>query len=192
MASLGLHHLIQAIAGAVAEAQDKIHRFQIATVRQYFDENNRPVSVDVRLPDPHPNAEPGDERIVRVPLLSLVGPQLLSIKEAEVSFEVGLTGVDADDAPLPPPKGARPSDGTAAAAPGETDSGAAADGSDGSAADDANADWRGVGLSKVLGVDMGGAKGKGPGATAKVTLKVESQVPSDGMTRLIQHLDKLI
>jgi len=182
VANLGLHHLIQAIAGAVAEAQDKIHRFQISTVRQYFDENNRPVSVDVRLPDPHPDAEPGDERIVRVPLLSLVGPQLLSIKEAEVSFEVGLTGIDADDtSPPAPPKAAAGGDGNTDPPDGD-DAGAAP----------TTADWRGVGLSKVLGVDMGGAKGKGPGATAKVTLKVESQVPSDGMTRLIQHLDKLI
>ncbi|WP_119677801.1 DUF2589 domain-containing protein [Indioceanicola profundi] len=176
MASLGLHHLIQAIASAVAEAQDKIHRFQIATVRDYFDEKNRPKSVDVRMPSLAADAEPGDEQIVRVPLLALVGPQLLSIKEAEISFEVGLTGID--DSPAEAP--AKPNPG----AVGKDDS-----------AKDPNAGgqgWRGVGLERVLGVDVAGAKGRGPGAVAKVTLKVESQPPSDGMARLIQHLDKMI
>src|SRR3546814_3367355 len=73
VANLSLHHLIESIAGAVAAAQDKIQRFQISAVRQYFDDDNRPVSVDVRLPSLAHDAEEGDERLVRVPLLSLVG-----------------------------------------------------------------------------------------------------------------------
>lgn len=179
MANLGLHHLIQAIANAVAEAQDKIHRFQLFTVRDYFDENNRPKAVDVRMPSLSPDAEPGDERIVRVPLLSLVGPQLLSIKAAEISFEIGLTGIDDD----PPPKAAGKDAAGGKPQQDKKDTDAPAD--DGS-------DWRGVGLQRVLGVDVGGSRSRGPGAIAKVTLKVESQPPSDGMARLIQQLDKQI
>ncbi|QJE72440.1 DUF2589 domain-containing protein [Aerophototrophica crusticola] len=179
MANLGLHHLIQAIANAVAEAQDKIHRFQLSTVSDYFDENNRPKAVDVRMPSLSPDAEEGEERIVRVPLLSLVGPQLLSIKAAEINFEIGLTGIDDDD----PPKGAGAKDAK---------DGKPQDKSDSGAPDDDGSGWRGVGLQRVLGVDVGGSRSRGPGAIAKVTLKVESQPPSDGMARLIQQLDKLI
>ena len=56
MANQSLHLLIQSIAGAVAEAQDKIQRFQVSTVRQYFDEDNRPVSVEVRVTSTSPDA----------------------------------------------------------------------------------------------------------------------------------------
>ncbi len=98
-----MQELIQAIAGAVAEAQDKVQRFQISTVLRYFDEFNRPVSVDVRLPSMSHDAEPGEERLVHVPLLSLVGPQLLKIKDVDVEFEVGLGSLtDAPEVGGPP------------------------------------------------------------------------------------------
>ena len=155
MSGLTLHDLIQSIAGAVADAQDKVQRFQIATVRQYFDENNRPVSVDVRLPSLDLDAEPEDERLVHVPLLSLVGPQLLNIKDVEIQFDVALNGL-ADKTP---------SEGGEAPAEG---------------------------AHKSLSVDMGAPRDRGAGSMARVTLKVESQEPSDGMARLIQHLDKQI
>lgn len=166
MAGLTLHDLIQSIAGAVAEAQNKVQRFQIATVRRYFDENNRPVSVDVRLPSMAPDAEEFDERVVHVPLLSLVGPQLLSIKGVEIQFEVGLNGL-AD---------ATEQDGSGEGASGEGTPGGAQTGA----------------MHKSLSVDMGAPRDRGAGSQARVTLKVESQVPTDGMARLIQHLDKQI
>ena len=101
MANHSLHHLIQSIAGAVAEAQDKIQRFQMSTVRQYFDEDNRPVSVDVRLPSQAPDAAEGEERLVRVPLLSLVGSRLLTVKDMQIDFEVGLHADQSDAKPAP-------------------------------------------------------------------------------------------
>jgi len=88
LANQSFQQLIQSIAGAVAEAQDKIQRLQMSTVRQYFDEDNRPVCIDVRLPVPSTVA--GEERLVRVPLLSLVGARLLAVKDMEIAFEVGL------------------------------------------------------------------------------------------------------
>ncbi|WP_236237380.1 MULTISPECIES: DUF2589 domain-containing protein [Pseudomonas] len=101
MANHSLHHLIQSIAGAVAEAQDKIQRFQMSTVRQYFDEDNRPVSVDVRLPSQAHDAAEGEERLVRVPLLSLVGSRLLTVKDMQIDFEVGLHADQSDAKPAP-------------------------------------------------------------------------------------------
>jgi len=90
MASLSLQNLIHAIVGAVVEAQQQVQRFQIATLQGYFDEDDRPTSVDVRLPAMSSSAEEGEERILHVPLLALTGAHLLNIKEADVEFEVGL------------------------------------------------------------------------------------------------------
>ncbi|MDA8231197.1 MAG: DUF2589 domain-containing protein [Magnetospirillum sp.] len=106
-----LHDLIHAIAGAVAEAQEKIQRFQISTVRGYFDEYNRPVSVDIRLPSLSQGADADEERVVHVPLLSLAGPHLLAIKDVDVEFEIGLGGLT--DAEAPPAAGAESGQGTA-------------------------------------------------------------------------------
>lgn len=176
MSELTLHELIQAIAGAVAEAQDKIQRFQISTVRRYFDEFNRPVSVDVRLPSMSQDAEPGEERLVHVPLLALVGPQLLKIKDVDVEFEVSLGSLnEAPEDESPPPASSDavgpvpPEDGWPG--PGEKTGG---------------------GPRKILGIDIGAPRNRGTGSTARVTITVENQDPSDGMARLIQHLDKLI
>lgn len=166
MANLSLHHLIQSIAGAVAEAQDKIQRFQISSVRQYFDADNRPISVDVRLPSLSQGATEEDERMVRVPLLALVGSRLLGIKDMEISFEVGLNG---QEEPVKSTKLDEPS------GDGEADQSA----------------WP-MESHTPLSVDMGARRNGEAGPMARLTLRVESQPPSDGMARLIQHLDKLI
>lgn len=162
MANQSLHHLIQSIAGAVAEAQDKIQRFQVSTVRQYFDEDNRPVSVDVRLPSSSPDAKVGEERVVRVPLLSLVGARLMAVKNMEISFEVGL---------------------------GSDDAGLVHAGPDG--AGDDGSGWPSE-THKALNVDLGVRRNGESGPLARVTLNVETQPPSEGMARLLQNLDKLI
>ncbi|HVJ33367.1 MAG TPA: DUF2589 domain-containing protein [Terriglobia bacterium] len=166
MANLSLSHLIQSIAGAVVEAQDRIHRFQISSVRQYFDTDNRPVSVDVRLPSLSQGAAADEERLVRVPLLSLIGSRLLGIKDMEIAFDVGLTGQEELD-------------------PGNPQNEPAADRSGKTA-------WTTIQQHKPLSVDLGARRNGGAGSTARVTLRVETQPPSDGMARLIQHLDKMI
>jgi hypothetical protein len=162
--NLSLQQLIQSIVGAVADAQDKIQRFQISAIRHYFDEDNRPVSIDLRLPSLAQDAEEGEERQVRVPLLSLVGTRLLGIKDMEIAFEVGLTGKESaagDAGATAPKKGAG-----GAAWPEEP--------------------------HQPLGVDLGARRDGDAGGMARVTLRVESQPPSDGMARLIQQLDKQI
>lgn len=186
MANLSLHHLIQSIAGAVAEAQDKIQRYQISAVRQYFDSDNRPVSVDVRLPSMAHDAQEGDERLVRVPLLSLVGPRLLAVKDMEISFDVGLGPQEEPGKPV-----------SAAAAPADPFTGDPSKG-DPAAPEQATPDAGGDATSwptdthTPLSVDMGASKNRDGGPMAHITLRVESQPPSEGMARLIHHLDKSI
>ena len=50
----------------------------------------------------------------------------------------------------------------------------------------------GTARHKTLGVDMNASSKRGTGTMARVTLKVETTTPSDGMARLFQHLDKMI
>ena len=98
-----LKELIEALAGAVIDAQDRIEQHQIAKLGQYFDEDNRPRTVVMRLPSMQPDAEPGTEDLYRAPLLGLVPANALKIKDVEMRFDVDL-GALSDDA-LP---GARP------------------------------------------------------------------------------------
>lgn len=186
MANLSLHHLIESIAGAVAEAQDKIHRFQISAVRQYFDADNRPVSVDVRLPSMAPDAEEGDERLLRVPLLSLVGTRLLAVKDMEISFDVGL-GAPAEPDPVTASSGSPK--------PPAVDDVAAAGADSGDATPGEGKAQPGVWPTEShtpLSIDMGASKNRDGGPMAHITLRVESQPPSEGMARLIHQLDKSI
>lgn len=87
---ISFHALIEALSGAVIEAQDSINLHQIAHLRDYFDEDNRPKSVSFRLPSLHPDASEGDEDLYRAPLLPLVSTNHLRIKDVEISFEADL------------------------------------------------------------------------------------------------------
>lgn len=174
VASFSLHHLIQSIAGAVAEAQDKIHRYQISAISQYFDADNRPVGVDVRLPSLAHDAEEGEERIVHVPLLSLIGMRPLAVKDMEISFDVGLGT----------PEHAKDAAAKDAAKDGP--------GKDDEARDDTKDDDWPDDKHTPISIDMSASKHRDSGPMARITLRVESQPPSEGMARLIHLLDKSI
>jgi len=187
VANLSLHHLISSIAGAVAEAQDKIHRYQISAIRDYFDSDNRPVSVDVRLPSMSHGDDPDAEKLVRVPLLSLIGPRPLAVKDMEISFDVGLGTPE-------PSKDGAPRDTAKDAAAKDGPAGTGAKGGDvkDDAADDAkDEDWPDD-KHTPISIDMSASKHRDSGPMARITLRVESQPPSEGMARLIHHLDKSI
>jgi hypothetical protein len=94
---ISLNDLIESMANAVIEAQDRIEQHQIANVRRYFDDDNRPVSVQLRVPSMHPDAEVGDEQALRIPLLSLVSNNPLKIKEVEISFDADISEFEAAD-----------------------------------------------------------------------------------------------
>lgn len=87
---VSLNDLIESMANAVIEAQDRIEQHQIANIKRYFDSDNRPVSVHLRMPSLDPNAEEEDELRLRVPLLALVSNNPLMIKEVEISFDADI------------------------------------------------------------------------------------------------------
>lgn len=99
---IALKDLIEALAGAVIEAQDRIEQHQIANLGSYFDENNRPKSVLLRLPSLQPGAQEGSEDLYRAPLLPLVATNMLRIKDVEISFDVDLGALSDEEAAAAP------------------------------------------------------------------------------------------
>jgi hypothetical protein len=169
MASFTLDSLIESLANAVVEAQERIEKYQISLLSGYFDENHRPRAVDLRLPSLSPSAQPGDERIIHVPLLALVGSPLLNIKDVEITFDVALNGLGI---------------ATPAAAPASSNL-------DAPPTNSGTATWSAPPPGKTVGVDMG-APDPQSGTSARIILRVESREPTEGMSRLLMHLNKLV
>ncbi|WP_196140706.1 DUF2589 domain-containing protein [Aliikangiella sp. G2MR2-5] len=158
-----LDDLIGALAGSVIEAQDRIDQHQIAKIGQYFDqESNRPKMVNIKLPDVSHEAGEYDELDISLPLLSLVGNNFLDIKEMEVEFEVDLTNLGATEATKKP---VRTSSFTPAG------------------------DWHEMNKADAIGVDFDSAS---QNKMARLSVKVEAKEPTEGMSRLMQLLNKLI
>lgn len=164
-AQVSLNALIEALANAVIEAQDRIEQHQISNIRRYFDRDNRPVSVFVRVPSVHPEAKvgsetaAGDDMMLRVPLLALVSSNPLKIKDVEISFDADIGDI---------------AETAAAETPVE------------------RKDWEHKGAAKSVQVDVRSGFLWSGRKTAHIVLRVEGAEPTEGMSRLMQHLTKLI
>ncbi|MGD8909951.1 MAG: DUF2589 domain-containing protein [Chromatiales bacterium] len=101
---VSLNDLIASMANAVIEAQDRIEQHQIANIKRYFDSDNRPVSVHLRMPSLHPDAGEDDMERLRVPLLALVSSNQLKIKEVEISFDAEIGEFDEGEVEEDPAK----------------------------------------------------------------------------------------
>jgi hypothetical protein len=171
---VSLHDLIEALANSVTEAQDRVERFQIANLSRYFDENQRPVRVEMRVPSLRPSAAAGEEDVVTVPLLALVGTVRLAIKDVEISMEVDIGDLTSLD--------------------GREQSGSAAERADKGTLPPTEKSW-GWGTPfrrKGLTVDVQSPRSKDQPAMAKVTLRVASQEPTEGLARLLLLLNQRI
>lgn len=158
-----LNDLIEALAGAVIEAQDRIEQHQMANLGDYFDEFHRPKSVIIRLPSQHPQAAEGDEDYYRAPLLPLVSTNVLRIKDVEISFDAqlgdlgGLQSADGFFAPESPgPRGAWQAKRTA--------------------------------TRSSVRVDTSASARSQRQSAVHVVLRVEGTEPTDGAARLLNHL----
>lgn len=156
--NIPLDDLIEALAGAVIEAQDNIEQHQISNLLGYFDSQNRPKSLVVRLPSIHPQAEEGSEDFYRAPLLPLVSTNLLKIKDVEITFDVDLGQMTEEPT-------------------GQADKASAND-----------KRQEGETSRKNIFVDMAGVGSKNKSGSIHVVLRVEGSEPTDGAARLINHL----
>lgn len=153
-----LNTLIEAIAGAVVDAQDRIEQHQISHLSDFFDEDNRPKSVVIRMPSLHPQAGEEDEDLYRAPILPLVSTNVLRIKDVEITF-------DADIGPLvegDPPEDDHPAE------PGWK--------------------GRPASARPHLRVDPSAGGNDRRSGAVHVVLRVEGSEPTDGAARLMNHL----
>ncbi|AKU50218.1 DUF2589 domain-containing protein [Xanthomonas arboricola] len=163
MAQISLNDLIEALAGAVIDAQDRIEQHQMANLGAFFDEDNRPRSVLIRLPSQHPEAGENDEDLYRAPLLPLVSSNVLRIKDVEISFDAQLGELsELDEAALP----------ASLAVPAAVD------------------DWhpKPPALPGQIGVDLGSNAKSARHSAVHVVLRVEGSEPTEGVARLINRL----
>ena len=91
---ISLKALVQAITSAISAAQSEVDRQQVTTLSEYFDDNLRPRVMRMRLPSLRPD-DNGAEIIHAVPVLTLVSPSQLRIKEVEFQFRVAMGDISA-------------------------------------------------------------------------------------------------
>ena len=152
-----LNELIEAIAGAVVDAQDRIEQHQMAHLSDFFDDDNRPKSVVIRMPSMQPGAGEGDEDLYRAPILPLVSTNVLRIKDVEITFDADIGPLVEGDVP---------------------------------AEEHLEPGWKGKPPANRahLSVDpSAGGKDKRSGSV-HVVLRVEGSEPTDGASRLMNHL----
>lgn len=155
-----LENLIEGLAGAVVDAQRRIESHQITNFLSYFDKNNRPKGMDIRLPSLHPLKD-NEQTVYFVPYLPLFASSLLRIKEVEISFDTDITGLtEASD------EDQQTADNTA----------------------EGDSEVIGKGKKRSVSLDLRGGAFRKKSGKAHVVLKVEGQEPSEGMARLIDRL----
>ncbi|MGN6480144.1 DUF2589 domain-containing protein [Luteibacter sp.] len=161
MTATPLEGMIEAMAGAVVEAQARIEQAQVAHLGEYFDEDNRPKSVVIRMPSMKVGTDDGDEDLYRAPLLPLVPTTSLRIKDVEICFDAEL-GEFSDS--------------------GETDG-------DGMP-DLEQSRWAFLSRSRKQSVqlDTAARHRNDQGGKVHVKLRVEGVEPTDGVARLTNHL----
>ncbi|UPG94992.1 DUF2589 domain-containing protein [Luteibacter aegosomatissinici] len=163
MTATPLEGLIEAMAGAVVEAQARIEQAQVARLGDYFDDDNRPKSVIIRMPSMQPGSRDGDEDLYRAPILPLVPSTSLRIKDVEICFDAELGPFHDED---PSARGVE----------GVTDVG----------------ESRWAFLSKVrkrsVALDTTARRRDNGLGKVQVKLRVEGVDPSDGVARLANHL----
>jgi len=162
-ARITLKDLLEALASAVIGAQDRIEQHQTASLGNYFDSDNRPKNVLIRLPSLHPGAEEGDEDYYRAPLLSLTSANPLRIREVEIDFDVQLGEIGEEEA-------------------------TGAGGKDSGGDDDATGAWNPGTPRKTVQIDMYTAKKGTPSNAVHVKVKVENTEITSGLAKLTNHL----
>jgi hypothetical protein len=92
-----LEDMIRAIAGSIMNAQHMVEKAQLANIATFFDDAQRPTTIDVELPAIHSTAPADASHLYRVPVLSLVPHGSLVIGEAEVDLDVELGSFEHQD-----------------------------------------------------------------------------------------------
>lgn len=91
--------LVHSIASAVIDAQQEVEKAHVTNLVTYFDHENRPHTLQLRVPSIRPEAASGEEDVYQAPLLALVPHSMLRIKQVEISFDIELGDLAAATSP---------------------------------------------------------------------------------------------
>lgn len=99
-----INELLKALQFAIVEAQEIAENQHARQIAEYFKEDGTPVTIPLKLPNPHPNAgetNAAGESIpqyvtVDVPKITLVPQNSIVIKELEMQLEVPLGDLDTE------------------------------------------------------------------------------------------------
>lgn len=92
MSATTLDDLLRAIHNAILKAQQLTEQQHMRQLRNYFDDDDRAIVRDIKVPSNHPDANPGDYMILKVPLMSLIPPSAIKIKSLTVKLKLVLRG----------------------------------------------------------------------------------------------------
>lgn len=90
MAQQRFDYLLQAIHNSVLKAQELTEEQHIKQLEKYFDDEGKPIMQKIQIPSLDPDHEEGQMVAIQVPLMSLLPPSAIKIKEMKVDFEIGL------------------------------------------------------------------------------------------------------
>lgn len=92
---ISLKDLVQAIAGAVTQAQHEIEVGQVANLTSFL-KDGRPDMMHLKLPALRSHAAHGEEDEYVIPTLTLIQNSPLRIKKVDVDFDVEIGDMDAE------------------------------------------------------------------------------------------------
>lgn len=85
--------LMEAMQQAVSRAQEQLQSCQLKMLSEYFDENNEPLYVALRLPRIPADGSPPEHVEVEVPRISLVQMGVMALDEVELDFPLRLNAL---------------------------------------------------------------------------------------------------
>ncbi len=176
MAQIRFDQLVSALADAVVRAEHLVRIHQITDLRSFFDERNQPISVPLEIQRTDPAAKRGETTKLEVPLITLINMSQLSIKEMEIQFTTSLGDVTEQRTPR------RQREPTGAVHYGIEDTPEPA----GSEA----LGW--VADQDDRSIEVATSSVESNGASATITLKVQASETPEGLSRLIDRLNRLI
>ena len=105
VAQFALDQLIEAIAGAVVEAEAIIRQRQIANILTFFHADGTPNTIDFKIYSPGSDPATSEAHVLKAPALSLIPVTSLAVKDMRIEFSTELGAIET---PPPPPHRASP------------------------------------------------------------------------------------
>jgi hypothetical protein len=199
-----LHDLVTTVSSAITLAQNTVERHYMSLIRQYFDSEGRPYSLDIKLPNLSSQNSTDAVRQLTVPILALVESRALGISSCEISLDVTLTGLDALTPPPEAPQTAgapldvpnldmqlmRNAQSVSVEQAATATTSTAALGAEQRAALNAFA-AHGATPAFAMGIRVDSAPASA-GPVAKLAIRVEERPASEALSRLVTHLNTLL